>query len=153
MEPNLEALAVALAKQPEKARELQVAINRAKDKAVTGSLNKAGEGIIEPHDETKASLILKEMAEEGGFKPDSECMEYKGSKQNYIFVKAQIAEKYGEEAADEYKPTVQVKPKTAWLQAGFLLKKGEEPLCHITTWRDKKAFSVALFHENQMFKA
>lgn len=150
MSYNFDGLAKELARNPEAANELQVAIQ--KHRELKGSLNKAGEGVSEPK-QTRASQVLNEMAKENGFEPDAVSMEYKGSEQNYIFVKSQIAHKFGDDIAEEYKPTIQVKPKTAWLQAGFLLKKGEEPLCHITTWRNNTPYNVALFHELQMIKA
>lgn len=151
---SLKAMAELLVKDPKKAQQLQMEINKIKtnQKPTLSSLATAGAPVSEPIVKTHAAKALAELAEKEGFEPDAESMEYKGSKANEIFVRAQIAAKFGDDHAEEYEPTVQVKPKTAWLQAGWLLIKDEEPLCHITTWRKNTPYSVALYHQLQMFK-
>lgn len=153
---SLKELAMKLATDPAAANELQLEINKAKsqmNRLKPGALSKAGSPVVEPIVETQASKALFELSEKKHFDPDAECMEYKGSKQNEIFVRSQIAAKFGDDHAEEYQPTIQVRPKTAWLQAGYVLREGEEPLCHITTWRKGTPYSVALFHQLQMIKA
>jgi len=99
---------------------------------------------------TTAADLLTDLAKLHGFNEDSQTCEFKGSIDNQAVVKRALVEKYGDGVASEYIPTVNVKPKTKWLQEGYSIKEGEKPLCFIHTWRDHVLWTVPMWHENQM---
>jgi len=113
-------------------------------------MGEAGKGIMKQSIRTTAADLLSDLAAEKGFKETDECCEFMGSKDNQMVVREAILERYGEEEVDKYQPTINVKPKTKWLQEGYIIKEGEIPLCFIVTWRHGRQWSVALFHEKQM---
>ncbi len=99
---------------------------------------------------TTAADLLTDLAKTHGFNESDECCEFKGSVDNQSVVINAIADKYGMEEAGKYKPTINVKPKTKWLQEGFKIRSGEVPLCFIHTFRDKVLWTVPMWHEKQM---
>lgn len=98
-----------------------------------------------------ASRILQRMSEKQGIDlSNAQCCNFKGSKSNVLIVLDALEAKYGEKVASEYEPAVNVKPKTKWLQDGYIVKDGEEPLCFIRTIRNGEEKRVALYHQLQV---
>jgi len=86
---------------------------------------------------------------------------YKGSEQTYEMVKEQIAERWGEEAAEEFDPTRDAMPFASWLNYGYRVKKGERALKSITFIEAKDDLgevekkirrTISLFHRRQVEK-
>lgn len=114
---------------------------------ITGETSK---GVFKQSIRTTAADLLSNLAKEKGFKETDECCEFMGSKDNQEVVYEAIVERYGKDEAEKYEPTVNVKPKTKWLQEGYLIKDKEIPLCFIVTWRSGRQWTVALYHQNQV---
>ena len=98
----------------------------------------------------KAADLLKDLAEKKGFQPEDPSCEFMGSADHVQLVRDAIRDRWGEEISEEYEPAVNVKPKTAWLQDGYVILEGEIPLCFVSTYRNGQRYSVALYHEKQM---
>ena len=86
---------------------------------------------------------------------------YKGSETTYEMVKAQIAERWGEDAAEQYDPHTDCMPYASWLAFGYRVKKGEKALKSVTLIevRNNKdeivrkiRRTVSLFHKRQVIK-
>ena len=86
---------------------------------------------------------------------------YKGSEATYEMVKEQIAERWGDEVAEEYDPHTDAMPYSSWLAFGYRVKKGQKALKSITfvEVKDEKdkvvrkiRRTVCLFHKLQVEK-
>lgn len=86
---------------------------------------------------------------------------YKGSEQTYEMVKEQIAERWGEDAAEEFDPTRDAMPFACWLNYGYRVRKGEKALKSITFIEAKNEKgeverkirrTISLFHRRQVEK-
>lgn len=87
---------------------------------------------------------------------------YRGSEQTYEMVKEQIAERWGEDAAEEFDPHTDAMPFSSWLAQGYAVKKGSKALKSITIVEmkdpdDEKKVrkirrTVCLFHKRQVQK-
>lgn len=86
---------------------------------------------------------------------------YKGSEATYEMVKEQIAERWGEDAADEFDPHTDAMPFACWLAYGYRVKKGEKALKSITFIEAKNEKgevekkirrTISLFHRRQVEK-
>jgi len=100
--------------------------------------------------ETQAAAALSELMQEHQFTDEDECMEFMGSISNESHVRQSIFIKYGAEAAEEYEPCVQVKPKTEWLRNGYVIREGEQRLCGIITYHHGQQQEVDMWHINQV---
>ncbi len=86
---------------------------------------------------------------------------YKGSEATYEAVKAQIAERWGDELAEAFDPHTDCMPYSSWLTFGYRVKKGEKALKSVTFVEvlDEKGKvvrkirrTVCLFHKQQVKK-
>lgn len=86
--------------------------------------------------------------------------QYKGSTTTYELVKEQIAERFGDDAAEEYSPEDNCFTLPTWNAKGYKIKKGQKALRSFTLVEsedkngDKRKFRkpVFLFFENQVEK-
>lgn len=87
---------------------------------------------------------------------------YKGSEATYEMVKDQIADRWGEDAAEEFDPHTDAMPFSSWLAQGYVVKKGSKALKSITFLEIKDENdkvvrkikrTVNLFHKRQVTKA
>jgi hypothetical protein len=116
----------------------------------TNIMDYASKPLLRPTIRVTAADLLTELAAVKGFKPTDSTCDYMGSVDNQTVVKQAIAERWGTDEVARYQPTVNVKPKTTWLQEHYVVKDGEMPLCFIHTWRHGEQYVVALFHEKQV---
>ena len=86
---------------------------------------------------------------------------YKGSTETAESVAAQIAERFGAEAVQEYKPTENCFTFKGWQERGYTVRKGEKSL-HSFTFVEKREKdgsskkyrkTVCLFYHLQVDKA
>lgn len=86
---------------------------------------------------------------------------YRGSEATYEMVKEQIAERWGEDAAEEFDPHTDAMPFVSWAAYGYRVKKGQKCLKSITfvEVKDDKGKvvrkikrTVNLFHKRQVEK-
>lgn len=86
---------------------------------------------------------------------------YRGSEATYEMVKAQIAERWGEEAAEGFDPHTDAMPLISWAAYGYRVRKGEKALKSVTYVEVKNAKGevekkirrvVNLFHRRQTEK-
>ena len=86
---------------------------------------------------------------------------YRGSEKTYEDVKNQIAERWGEEAAEEFDPYTDAMPFSSWTEYGYTVRKGEKALKSTTVVdvidKETKAVRkvkrvVNLFHKRQVEK-
>lgn len=86
---------------------------------------------------------------------------YKGSEATYEMVKDQIAERWGDEVAEEFDPHRDAMPYSSWLAFGYRVKKGQKALKSITFVEVKDENdkvvrkikrTVNLFHRRQVEK-
>ena len=113
-------------------------------------LSKSSGQLIKQSIRNTASELLADLAEKKGFDPKKSTCEFMGSVDNQNVVRAAIMERFGQKDADEYEPAINVKPKTKWLQDGYVIKEGEIALCFIHTYRDGTQRTIALYHLLQM---
>jgi hypothetical protein len=112
----------------------------------------SGEKCISSSVRSSAADLLSDLAQKNGFDPEESACNFKGSNDNQEMVRLAIFERWGNEVCENYKPAVNVKPKTAWLQEGCTIKDGENALCFIHTYRKGQPRAVALYHELQVEK-
>lgn len=86
---------------------------------------------------------------------------YKGSEATYEMVREQIAERWGEDAAEEFDPHHDAMPFASWLTYGYRVRKGEKALKSITFIEAKNEKgevekkirrTICLFHRRQVEK-
>lgn len=86
---------------------------------------------------------------------------YRGSEKTYEMVKEQIAERWGDEVAEDFDPYTDAAPFSSWIAHGFIVKKGQKALKSITMLEVKDENdkvirkirrSVNLFHRLQVEK-
>lgn len=86
---------------------------------------------------------------------------YRGSEKTYEMVKAQIAERWGKEVADEFNPHTDAMPYSSFAAYGYKIRKGERALKSVTfidvldsegRFVKKIRRSVNLFHKLQVEK-
>lgn len=86
---------------------------------------------------------------------------YRGSEATYEMVKAQIADRWGEEAAEEFDPHTDAMPLISWASYGYRVRKGEKALRSVTYVEKKNEKGeverkirrvVFLFHKRQVSK-
>ncbi len=86
---------------------------------------------------------------------------YRGSEKTYEMVKEQIAERWGEDCAEEFDPHTDAMPFSSWLAQGFAVKKNSKALKSVTyieVLNDKGEVErkvrrvVNLFHRRQVQK-
>jgi hypothetical protein len=72
---------------------------------------------------------------------------YRGSPTTFALVKDQIAERWGEEAADSYDPKLNCFTLKQWNARGFKVKKGEKSLRSFTIMEEenKKRWRKSVF--------
>lgn len=63
---------------------------------------------------------------------------YQGSVHTYSEIKGQIAERFGQEAAEAYNPTTNCFTFNRWIQEGYKVKKGEKALRTYTYIKSEK---------------
>lgn len=87
---------------------------------------------------------------------------YQGSEKTYEMVKEQIAERWGEEVAEDFDPYTDAMPLVSWAAYGYRVKKGQKALKSVTfveVKNDKGEVerkikrTVNLFHKRQVEKA
>ena len=86
---------------------------------------------------------------------------YKGSEATYEMVKEQIAQRWGDEVAEDFDPHTDAMPYVCWLAFGYRVKRGEKALKSITFVEIKDKHGkverkirrvVNLFHKRQVVK-
>lgn len=87
---------------------------------------------------------------------------YRGSEATYEMVKEQIAERWGEDAAEEFDPHTDAMPLVSWASYGYRVKRGQKSLKSVTFIevkddQDKVVKKIRrvvhLFHKRQVEKA
>jgi hypothetical protein len=81
---------------------------------------------------------------------NSMCCEFTGSVDNQNVVYNAILNKYGEEEANKYKPTINVRTKEEWIRNNYVIKENEIALCFVHIDRGGRKSTVALYHEKQV---
>ena len=110
----------------------------------------AGRVVQKPFRRTTAADLLRELAKENDFDEADNSCNYKGSIDNQAVVIDALRKKYGDDVAEDYIPSVNVRPKTKWLQEGYCIKRGEKPLCFIHTWHDSVMWTIPVWHKLQV---
>lgn len=119
-----------------------------KDSHVAKASSKLSIPLFQP----KAAMMFRDLAYKHCFKMNEECVKFKGSELNGKIVLDAVRTKYGDDVVANCVLGETVRPKTGWLQLGFIVKQGEQPLCEVTSYRKGNKFSVSLYHLYQVQK-
>lgn len=116
----------------------------------TGTASLSGAPMEMPEQNDSAAEQLAEICGRTGMDPHADTCNFRGSVKNQVVVYNAIYSKYGPKMADLYKPAVNVRPRTKWLQEGFIVREGQQPLCIIKNYRDGQEWDLELWHQVQV---